>query len=184
MLSERGIFAQIPFLVAHLFSIFNVPFADAAHITSCNKTELDILEDGIGIPLAIAKKLAENKFPAPNSTYLLRHQLNNWYGILQICFGNKPLVVKEAKTWVVHVDENELAYNAQFKVNIEFGAKLLGAIDLAFFNLCDSCFRAVSVHDVDYGKNCLSQLEMTSLGTGSTRDSPLIFCLNKNQNVT
>jgi hypothetical protein len=161
---RTGNFRANSFLVAHSFSIFNVPFADAAHITSCNKTELDILEDGNGIPIAIAKKLAENKFHAPNSTYLLRHQLNNWYGILQICFGNKSLVAKEAKTWVVHVDENELAYNARFKGDIEFGAKLLGAIDLAFFNLYDSCFRAVSVHDVDYGKNCLSQLRDDILG--------------------
>jgi hypothetical protein len=47
-------------MVAHSFSIFNVPFTDAANMTLCNKTELDILEDGHGIPLALAKKLAEN----------------------------------------------------------------------------------------------------------------------------
>jgi hypothetical protein len=54
--------------------------------------------------------------------------------------------------WIVHIDENELAYNARFKADVDFGAKLLGAIDLAFFNLCDSCFRASSIDEVDYGK--------------------------------
>jgi len=133
------------FMVAHSFSVFNVPFAEATTMSSCNKTELDILEDGHGIPLAIAKKLAENKFFVPKTPTLLRHQPNNWYGILQICFGDKSLVAREAKTWIIHVDENELAYNARFKADIDFGAKLLGAIDLAFFNLCDSCFRASTI---------------------------------------
>jgi hypothetical protein len=161
---RTGNFRANSFMVAHSFSIFNVPFTDAASMTSCNKTELDILEDALGIPLAIAKKLSENKFHAPLSTYLLRHQLNNWYGILQICFGNKSLIAREAKSWIIHVDKNELAYNARFKGDAEFGAKLLGAIDLAFFNLCDSCFRAVSIHDVDYSKNCLSHLRDNILG--------------------
>ena len=155
---KTGNFRANSFMVAHSFSIFNVPFTDAANMTSCNKTELDILEDGHGIPLAIAKKLAENKFHAPVSTTLLRHQFNNWLGILQICFGDKSLVAKEEKSWIVHLDENELAYNARFKGDPEFGTKLLGAIDLAFFNLCDACFRASSIIDVDFGKNCLSTL--------------------------
>jgi hypothetical protein len=89
---------------------------------------------------------------------LLRHQFNNWLGILQICFGDKSLLAREAKCWIVHSDENELAYNARFKGDPEFGAKLLGAIDLAFFNLCDSCFRATTIHEVEFGKYCLSTL--------------------------
>jgi len=52
-------------MVAHSFSIFNVPYTDAANMGSCNKTELDTMDDGQGIPLAIAKKLAENKFHVP-----------------------------------------------------------------------------------------------------------------------
>jgi hypothetical protein len=155
---RTGNFSANSFMVAHSFSIFNVPYVDAATLSSFNKTELDILDDGNGIPLAIAKKLAENKFHTPPSTNLLRHQLNNWYGILQICFGNKSLVSREAKTWILHMDDNELAHNARFKGDVEFGAKLLGAIDLAFVNLCDSCFQASSVVYVDFGKNCLSSL--------------------------
>jgi hypothetical protein len=48
---------------------------------------------------------------------------------------SKSLIARGAKSWIIHVDENELAYNARFKGDAEFGAKLLGAIDLAFFNL-------------------------------------------------
>jgi hypothetical protein len=161
---KTGNFRANSFMVAHPFSIFNVPFADAANMSSCNKTELDILEDGHGIPLAIAKKLAENKFHAPVSTNLLRHQFNNWYGVLQICFGDKSLVAREAKSWILHIDDNELAYNARFKGDVEFGAKLLGAIDFAFFNLCDTCFRASEIHDVDYGKYCMSALRDDIVG--------------------
>jgi len=133
-------------------------------MSSCNKTELDILEDGHGIPIAIAKKLAEYKFFVLKTTTLLRHQLNHWYGILQICLGDKSLIAREAKTWIIHVDENELAYNARFKADIDFGAKLYGAIDLAFFNLYDSCFCASTIDKVEYGKCCLSQLRDDILG--------------------
>jgi hypothetical protein len=151
-------------------------------MTSCTKTELDILDDGVGVPLAsIAKKLAENKFHYP-STLLLRHQLNNWYGILQICFGDKSLVAKEAKTWIVHVDENELSYNARFKSDHEFGAKLLEAINLAFFRLCDSYFRASLSHDVDYGIVCLSNLRDDILGNRFHKGMPsYLVPANKNK---
>jgi len=74
---RTGNFRANSFMVAHPFSVFNVPYKDAANMTSCNKTELDILEDGAGVPLVVAKKLAENKFHYPHSTYLLCHQLNN-----------------------------------------------------------------------------------------------------------
>jgi len=161
---KSGNFRANSFMVAHPFSIFNVPFTDATSMSSCKKTELDILEDGHGIPLAIAKKLAENKFHAPVSTNLLHHQFNNWFSILQICFGDKSLVAREAKSWIHHIDDNELAYNVRFKGDAEFGAKFLGAVALAFFNFCDSCFRASTIHDVDYGKYCMSALRDDIVG--------------------
>jgi hypothetical protein len=179
---RTGNFRANSFMVAHSFSIFNVPYMDAANMTSCNKTELDILEDGAGVPLAVAKKLAENKFHYPHSTYLLRHQLNNWYGILQICFGEKSLVAKEAKAWVVHVDDHELSYNARFKSDTEFGAKLLGAIDLSFFHLCNACFRANTVLDVDYSKICLSSLRDDIIGNRFHEGLPgYLLCATKNK---
>lgn len=74
--------------VAHPFSIFNVPYIDAANMTCFNQTELELLQSkGEGIPKDIVKKLSENKFKAPTSTHLLRRQFNNWQGILQLCFG-------------------------------------------------------------------------------------------------
>jgi hypothetical protein len=45
-------------LVAHSFSIFNVPYIDAANMGSYNKTELDLLQsEGEGIPKDMVKKL-------------------------------------------------------------------------------------------------------------------------------
>jgi hypothetical protein len=161
---KTGNFRANSFMVAHSFSIFNVPYMDAANMTSVNKTELDILEDGQGIPLAMAKKLSKNKFHAPLTTHLLRYQFNNLYGILQICFGDKSLVARKARAWIHHIDEHELAYNARFKGSSNFGAKLLGAIDLAIFNLCDVCFHATSIEYVDFGKICLSHLRDDIVG--------------------
>ena len=51
---------------------------DAANLSSCNKTELDLLQsEGKGIPKEMVKKLAENKFKHPETTHQLRHQFNN-----------------------------------------------------------------------------------------------------------
>jgi hypothetical protein len=55
------------------------------------------------------------------------------------------------------VDQHETSYDACFKSDPEFGAKLLGLIDLTFFELCDSCLRASEIEDVDY-----SQLSLQS----------------------
>jgi hypothetical protein len=148
---KTGNFRANSLLVAHPFSIFNVPYIDASTIPSCNNTELDLLQsEGEGIPKEIVKKLAENKFKHPNTTHHLRHQFNNWYGILQICFGEKSLLAKEARAWITHVDKFETSYDACFKSDIDFGAKLLGLVDLTFYQLCDSCLRATEMEEVDY----------------------------------
>ncbi len=64
----------------------------------------------------------------------------------------------------------ELANNVRFKGDAEFGAKLLVAIDLAFFNLCDTCFCATSIDEVDY--LCLSNLWDDILGNHFHEDMP------------
>jgi hypothetical protein len=75
---KTGNFRANSLLVAHPFSIFNVPYVDAANLSSCNKTELDLLQsEGKGIPKEMVKKLAENKFKHPETTHQLRHQFNN-----------------------------------------------------------------------------------------------------------
>jgi len=170
---KTGNFRANSFMVAHSFSMFNVPYTDAANMSSCNKTELDILDEGEGIPKDMAKKLAENKFHFPHSTHLLRHQLNNWYGVLQVCFGDKSFLAKEARAWITHIDEYELTYNARFKTDSDFGAKVLGAIDLSFFQFCDSCFRATSIHDVDFSKISLANLRDDILNNRFHENMPI-----------
>jgi hypothetical protein len=154
---KTGNFRSNSLMVAHPFSIFNVPYMDAANMSSYNRTELDLLQsEGEGIPKEIVKKLAENKFRYPYTTHHLRHQFNNWFGVLQVCFGERSLVSKEAKAWIVHIDNFELSYDACFKTDPEFGARVLGLVDLTFFQLCDACLRAKSIEDVDYSQICLS----------------------------
>jgi len=155
---KTGNFRANSLLVAHSFSIFSVPYMDSVNMTSWIKMEFDILAEGEEIAKDIAKKLADNKFFYPETTLLRRHQINNWYGVMQICFGDKSLVAKEARTWISHIDDNELFYNASFKSDKDFGARLLGAIDLSFFQFCDSCFHSSSIHEVDFGKLCLANL--------------------------
>ncbi len=108
---KTGNFRANSLLVAHSFSIFNVPYLDAAQMTNFNQTELDLLQsEGEGIPKEIVKKLSENKFKTPTSTHLLRHQFNNWYGLFQIIFGQKALTTLEIREWIDHIDKNpELA---------------------------------------------------------------------------
>jgi len=150
---RTGNFRANSLLVAHPFSIFNVPYIDAACMGSYNKTELDLLQsEGEGIPKEMVKKLAENKFKFPTSTHHLRHQFNNWYGVLQVCFGE----AKEARAWISHIDQFESSYDACFKSDVDFGAKVLGLIDLTFFQLCDACLRAQSIEDVEFSSIILS----------------------------
>jgi hypothetical protein len=75
--------------------------------------------------------------------------------MLQICFGKDALITKEARAWVEHVDKFELSYDARFKTVPEFGAKVLGLIDLTFFQFCDSCLKAESFEDVNFAAICL-----------------------------
>jgi hypothetical protein len=98
----------------------------------------------------IVKKLSENKFKSPTSSHLLRHQFSNWYGILQLCFGPTALITLEAREWINHIDKYETSYDSNFKGDRDFGAKVLGLVDLTFFQLCDSCIRAASPDNVDY----------------------------------
>jgi hypothetical protein len=60
------------------------------------------------------------------------------------------LITKEARAWIDHVDQYELSYDAHFKTNADFGAKVLGLIDLTFFQCCDLCLKADSFADVDF----------------------------------
>ncbi len=75
---KTGNFRANSLQVAHLFSIFNVPYIDATQMSCFNQTELELLQsEGEGIPKDIVKKLSENKFKTPTSMHLLCHQFNN-----------------------------------------------------------------------------------------------------------
>jgi hypothetical protein len=148
---KTGNFCANSQLISHPFSVFNLPYIEASHMASYNKLELDVLlTKGDSIPKDIARKLTENKSKCPDSTHQLRHQLNNWYGMLQICFGKDALISKEARIWIEHMDKFELSYDARFKMVPDFGAKVLGLIDLTFFQFCDSCLKAESFEDVNF----------------------------------
>jgi len=148
---KTGNFRANSLLVAHPFSIFNVPYIEAANMGSCNKTELDLLQsEGEGKPKEMVKKLVDNKFKYPTITHYLRHQFNNWYGVLQVCFGEQAIVSKEARAWISHVDQHESSYDACFKAGPDFGAKVLKLVDLTFFQLCENCLRAQMINEVDF----------------------------------
>ncbi len=71
---KTGNFRANSLQVAHPFSIFIIPYVDAASMTCFNQTELELLQsEGEGIPKDIVKKLSENKFKSPTSSHLLRH---------------------------------------------------------------------------------------------------------------
>jgi len=154
---RTGIFRANSLLVAHPFSIFNVPYIDAANMGSYNKMELDLLQsEGEGIPKEMVKKLVKNRFKLPTTTHHLCHQFNNWYGILQVCFGEGAIIAREARAWISHVDQFESSYDACFKSDADFGAKVLGLINLTFFQLCDAGLRAQSTDKVDFSSIVLN----------------------------
>jgi hypothetical protein len=115
---KTGNFCANSQLVAHEFSILKLPYIEAMNMANFIKIELDILlTKGDNIPSHVAKKFPENKAKCPKTTHHLRHQLNNWYGMLQICFGKNALITKEAQAWIDCIDQFELSYDADFKQN-------------------------------------------------------------------
>jgi hypothetical protein len=180
---KTGNFRANSLLVAHPFSIFNVPYIDASSLPSCNNTELDLLQfEGEGIPKEMVRKLAEHKFKHPDTTHHLRHQFNNWYGLMRICFGDKSLLAKEATAWIPHVDKHETSYNACFKSDQDFGAKLLGLIDLTFFQLCDSCLCASEIEEVDYSAISLHNKQFDILQNCFQVNKPAYLTLSPKKN--
>jgi hypothetical protein len=94
--------------------------------------------------------LSENRFKTSQSSHLLRNLFNNWYGVLQLCFEKKALITLEAREWIIHIYKYETLYDSHFKSDKDFGAKVLGLVDLTFFQFCDSCIRASNPENVDF----------------------------------
>jgi len=83
-LSMKGCQTEVPMTMANAVKTGN--FRDnsqlVAHafLANYNKIELDLLlSKGDSVPKDIAKKKSENKAKCPETTHLLRHQMNNWY---------------------------------------------------------------------------------------------------------
>jgi hypothetical protein len=67
-----------------------------------------------------------------------------------VCFGEKSIVAKEARAWISHLDQFESSSDSCFKADPDFGAQVLGLIDLTFFQLCDACLKAPTIDEVDF----------------------------------
>jgi hypothetical protein len=75
-------------------------------MASYNTTELmDLLQSEVqDIPKDLVKKLTKNKFICPESTHPLHHQLNNWYGVLQICFRKTALITSSGSITLMRLN--------------------------------------------------------------------------------
>jgi len=91
--------------VTHSFSCFNSPYIDAANMSSKQQNNLDLLIlDREGLDKEIADRVAKDNFKIPSNSHQLRHQLNNWAGILQLIFGADAKISLEAVEWIKHID--------------------------------------------------------------------------------
>jgi hypothetical protein len=143
----RSISPQVP----HPFSCFNTPYHDASQVSTENDIRMQLMaSDGIGVDKATADILAKESYKIPYNTHKLRHQLNNWQGLLQLVFGPTALIAKEAGRWVTHIDRLESTYDEQFKIDREFGAKVCGLIDRSTYQFLGSCLNATKPEDVDW----------------------------------
>jgi hypothetical protein len=143
----RSISPQVP----HPFSCFNTPYHDASQINPEDDIRMQLMaSDGIGVDKATADILSKENYKIPYSTHKLRHQLNNWQGLLQLVFGVDSIIAKEASRWVIHIDRLESTYDEQYKIDKDFGAKVCGMIDRATYQFLGSCLAAQKPDDVDW----------------------------------
>jgi hypothetical protein len=141
------------------------------------------MSDGDGLFLEVVDKLLKDRFEVPTSTVKARHHAHNWYMILQICFGEKSLLALKAKDWVTHIDENEAAYDACFRCNKDFGAKLGGCINLAFYQFLSSCFNVTTPDKVNFAGISLhhKHVEIENLNLTGHRPSYLMATQDKSR---
>ena len=91
--------------VAHSFSCFNSPYIDTANMSSKQQNNLDLLIlDREGLDKEIADRLVKDNFKIPSNSHQLRHQLNNWAGILQLIFGADMKISLKALEWIKHIN--------------------------------------------------------------------------------
>ncbi len=143
----RSISPQVP----HPFSCFSTPYHDASQMNPEDDIRMQLMaSDGKGVDKATADLLSKESYKIPYNTHKLRHQLNNWQGLLQLIFGPDSLIAKETSRWVFHIDKLETTYDEQFKIDKDFGAKVCGLIDRATYQFLGSCLVAQKPDDVDW----------------------------------
>jgi len=100
---------------------------------------LDLLAlDGKELDKETVDKLAKDNFKIPLSSCQLWHQLNNWAGILQLVFEAESKILLEALEWIKHINKYETSYDASFKIDNDFSAKICGIIDLSTYQFLNS----------------------------------------------
>jgi hypothetical protein len=149
---RHGNFMPDSIMSSHAFSPFSVGYFDAANSDAQHQIKLDLLQsDGEGLSKEMVDSLMKENCSIPHSFHRLRHQMNNWLGVLMIVFGPNALVAKEAKQWISHMDENEQSYDGNYKIDPDFGAKLLGLVARTFYQFAASCQSANSPEEVNFG---------------------------------
>ena len=149
---RHGNFMPDSIMSSHAFSPFSVGYFDAANSDAQQQIKLDLLQsDGEGLSKEMVDSLMKENCSIPHSFHRLRHQMNNWLGVLMIVFGPIALVAKEAKQWISHMDENEQSYDGCFKIDPDFGAKVLGLVARTFYQFAASCQSANSPEEVNFG---------------------------------
>ena len=148
---RHGNFMPESIMIAHPFSPFSVGYFDAANSDSQHQIKLDLLgSDGDGLPKEIVDMLIKDNCSIPHSFHRLRHQINNWLGVISLVFGNKCLIAKELEEWIKHMDNHEQSYDGCFKIDTDFGAKVLGLIARTFYQFAASCQAAASPEKVNF----------------------------------
>jgi len=148
---RHGNFLSDSIAGSHAFPPFSVGYFDAANSDSQHQIKLDLLQsDGEGLSKEMVDSLLKENCSIPYSFHRLRHQLNNWLGVIIIVFGPKCLIVKELQQWVKHMDEKEQSYDGCFKVDTDFGVKALGLIERTFYQFAASCQSAKSPEEVNF----------------------------------
>lgn len=52
--------------------------------------------------------------------------------------------------WISHIDKYETSYDSNLKSDKDFGVKVLGLVELTFYQFCDLCIHAPAPENVDY----------------------------------
>lgn len=124
---------------SHPFSCLHTPYYDASSTSAENDIKLQLMaSDGIGVDKATAESLAKDNFSIPTNTHKLRHQLNNFWGLLVLIFGPESLIASELSAWVKHIDAHESTYDEQFKIDPNVGAKICSLIDRSIHQVLGS----------------------------------------------